>query len=268
MMDNISSKRAEQQVAVTIPEYDQIPVDKYQTRVIAFVDLLGFSQLIEDTENGKRTESNIYSAIQLMYDVLFDFEANSPGNTSLRISQFSDSVVMSVYFKELDGLILMIKHLRYIQQRLLEDYNILLRGGITCGDLIHTNTTLMGPAMIEAYHMECDKDKAIYPRIIVDDTVLQLWNKGLEVFNATDVPENLFMREDSDSYVYIDYLEDLDHELANDGQWFYDAIRKLIDKNIYSTKPSIVQKYKWLEGKLKSSNLYVRFGGVEDSLNK
>lgn len=78
MMDNISSKRAEQQVAVTVPEYDQIPVDKYQTRVIAFVDLLVFSQLIEDTENGKRTESNIYSAIQLIYDVLFDFEANSP----------------------------------------------------------------------------------------------------------------------------------------------------------------------------------------------
>lgn len=226
---------------------------------------MGFSKLIEDTENGRRSEGSIYSAIQLMYDVLFDFEANSPGNTSLRISQFSDSVVMSVYFKELEDLILMIKHLRYIQQRLLEDYSILMRGGITCGNLIHTQTTLMGPAMIEAYHMECDKDKAIYPRIILDDTVLQLWNKGLEVFNVIDVPENQFMKEDSDGYVYIDYLEDIDHELANDGEWYYDAIRELIDKNINSSKPSIVQKYKWLEGKLKSSNLYARFGGVEDS---
>jgi len=244
-----------------MPEYDQIPLDKYQTRVIAFVDLLGFSKLIEGTSAGKPSESFVYSAIQSIYDILFDFEANNPGNSSLRISHFSDSVVISVYFKELPDLVLMIRHIRYIQQKLLEEYGILLRGGITCGDLIHTDSILMGPAMVEAYHMECDNDKAKYPRIIISNDVLRLWNKGIEVLEVKDCPDNQFMTKDDDGFIYIDYFNDLDDNFENDGEYFYTMAMRLIDKNINSTCNNVTKKYKWMLEKLKASNLERRFGG-------
>ena len=44
---------------------------------------------------------------------------------------------------------------------------ILLRGGITVGQLCHKDNIVYGPAMVEAYELE--SKSAIYPRVIVSE---------------------------------------------------------------------------------------------------
>lgn len=228
---------------------------KYETRLIAFVDFLGFKQMIQESETSEWRIGEIYSAIHNIYEVLWDYLANSPGDTTLRLTHFSDSIVMSCMSDDVEDVVLIIRHLRYIQQKLAEEHSMLIRGAITIGDLIHDKQILMGPAMVKAYNME--SHVALYPRIIVSDIVKQVWDKCTQVLHVSDTPDNQFMLMDSDGQWYIDYLNDLDSNFSNDGERMYDSIRHLIRDNILS--PELQQKYQWLDDKFKSSNIYSRF---------
>lgn len=230
---------------------------KYETRLIAFVDFLGFKKMIEESEDNEHRTDEIYSAIHNIYMVLGDYLANSPGDTSLRITHFSDSIVMSCAFDEIEDVVLIIRHLRFIQQQLAEEHSMMIRGAITIGDLIHDDQILMGPAMVEAYTME--SHVAIYPRIIVSDIAKQVWDKCTQILQVADTPDNQFMHKDTDGQWYIDYLNDLDFNFSNDGERMYRSIRSLIQQNI--SNPNLQLKYQWLDDKFKASNIYPRFAG-------
>ena len=228
---------------------------KYEKRLIAFVDFLGFKKMIEESEVDEHCICEIYSAIHNIYMVLWDYLAYSPGNTTLRITHFSDSIVMSCVFDEAEDVVLIIRHLRYVQQMLAEKHSMLLRGAITIGELIHDDHILMGPAMVEAYTME--NNVALYPRIILSDIAKQAWDKCNQILQVADTPDNQFMHKDTDGQWYIDYLNDLDDNFSNDGEWIYNSIRHLIKKNILN--PVLQPKYQWLDDKFKVSNIYSRF---------
>ena len=228
---------------------------QYETRLIAFVDFLGFKQMIKESETNERRMGEVYSAIRNIYEVLWDYLANSPGDTTLRITHFSDSIVLSCVFDEVEDVVLIIRHLRYIQQHLAEEHSMLIRGGITIGDLIHDYHILMGPAMVEAYHME--SEIALYPRIILSDLAKQVWDKCTSILKVNNTPDNQFMVCDADKLWYIDYLNDLDYNFANDGEIMYDNIKELIELNI--NNPKLHEKYQWLNEKFKVSNIYQRF---------
>ncbi|MGN0282688.1 MAG: hypothetical protein ACI4B3_10400 [Prevotella sp.] len=186
---------------------------EYETRLIAFVDFLGFKKMIEESENNPMRIGEVYSAIHSIYRVLWDYLANSPGDTTLRITHFSDSIVMSCVISEIEEVVLIIRNLRYIQQKLVEDHSMLIRGAITIGDLIHDDHILMGPAMVEAYTLESTVAK--YPRIIVEDLAKQVWDMCTKLLNVSHTPDNQFMLRDSDGQWYIDYINDLDHNFYN-----------------------------------------------------
>lgn len=115
----------------------------------------------------------------------------------------------------------------------------------------------MGPAMVEAYNMECHV--ALYPRIIVSDKAKQVWDKCTQILQVADTPDNQFMHKDTDGQWYIDYLNDLDYNFSNDGERMYRSIRSLIQQNI--SNPTLQPKYQWLDDKFKASNIYPRFAG-------
>lgn len=113
----------------------------------------------------------------------------------------------------------------------------------------------MGPAMVEAYHME--SEIALYPRIILSDLAKQVWDKCTCILKVNNTPDNQFMVCDADKLWYIDYLNDLDYNFANDGEIMYDNIKELIELNI--NNPKLHEKYQWLNEKFKVSNIYQRF---------
>lgn len=228
---------------------------KYEKRLIAFVDFLGFKKMIEESEKNEWRTGEIYTAIHDIYMVLWDYLANSPGNTTLRITHFSDSVVMSCVLDEVEDVVLIIRHLRYIQQKLAEEHSMLIRGAITIGNLIHDDHILMGPAMVEAYNME--SHVALYPRIIVSDMAKQVWDKCTHLLQVDNAPDNQFVLKDTDGQWYIDYLNDLDGNFSNDGERMFNSIGDLIRDNI--SNPVLQSKYQWLDDKFKASNVYLKF---------
>jgi hypothetical protein len=56
--------------------------------------------------------------------------------------------------------------LKRIQIKLI-GYEILLRGGIVVGKLLHENNIMFGPAFNQAYDLE--SKSALYPRIVIDE---------------------------------------------------------------------------------------------------
>lgn len=134
----------------------------YEKRVVLFIDIVGFKELIES------------GAEQKIYNVLSTsaaFANSSPSFPELtHATAFSDSVVIS-HRVEPAGVQNVINTASMLMWSFLHQ-GILTRGGIACGDMHHTKDRLFGPAMNEAYKLE--NESAIFPRILVSDDILAL----------------------------------------------------------------------------------------------
>lgn len=82
-----------------------------------------------------------------------------------RIIAFIDILGFKTKVDDIDGLFYLLLDLVHLQLE-LASYDVLLRGGITIGDLYHDGSIVYGSAMNEAYLLESKKAK--YPRIIAD----------------------------------------------------------------------------------------------------
>ena len=79
-------------------------------------------------------------------------------------------------------------------------HDVPIRGAVTIGDIYVNRTdekaTVFGKALNEAYRLESKKAK--YPRIIVDESVLEAI--------PTEYKNDLLKQDDSDGYYFINYL--------------------------------------------------------------
>lgn len=129
---------------------------KYQDKIVAFIDVLGFSNIV-------------YSDSVISLNNYFNFVLNNFKTATLKNNfnyyLISDSIVISANRSKLN-LQKLVKMLAILQTHLLLD-GILMRGAISYGDLYQnkSNNILVGPGLINAYKLE---SKAIYPRIILD----------------------------------------------------------------------------------------------------
>lgn len=73
----------------------------------------------------------------------------------------------------------------------------LVRGGITIGDFYIDDTIVWGPALLRAYELE--DQLAIYPRIILDETVTN-------VLSSSTI-KNDFVRVDKDGFRFLNYMD-------------------------------------------------------------
>ncbi len=88
--------------------------------------------------------------------------------SSIRITHFSDSIVMSIGFENDMYAMSLIEYICRLSYRLWRDFKILIRGGVSVDKLIHKeNGALFGPAMVKAYDYETNL--AEHPRIVFDD---------------------------------------------------------------------------------------------------
>ncbi len=128
---------------------------KYDKRLVAFIDILGFKEIIKQSEKDSSKIELIYSVLKYLknweapgnWDLKFveiEEDAQKKGVENFDISgqtnctAFSDSIVISV---RVDNNVnemasTLIVNLAYIGAILLEQ-GILIRGAITFGDIIH-----------------------------------------------------------------------------------------------------------------------------------
>lgn len=173
----------------------------YENRVVAFIDLLGFRELVSFSALHPEAAGHIYSFLigiqgqQVMgglYGGIPTFGLDGTREVKLardlpntenmlelikthwpiEITQFSDSLVLSCKAEDGATSILLLEFVAKLMLGAFQ-HGFLLRGGITLGLLSHQEGgPLFGPAFIEAYALE--SKYALWPRIIVDKTVVDL----------------------------------------------------------------------------------------------
>lgn len=132
----------------------------YEQRVVLFLDILGFKELIQANR-----EADVWRALQATKQA---GERRFHGATHMRLTAFSDSVVVSDLVADGFGFIRVTQYASYLAWQLLS-LGILTRGAVAHGNLHHDDGIVFGPALVKAYAME--SKQAIYPRILVTTEV-------------------------------------------------------------------------------------------------
>jgi hypothetical protein len=131
----------------------------YQTRIVAFFDILGWKNEIAAAADDPRRVARLAAAVRT-----FNAHGVAVGHAGARLTTFSDNVVFSKPFAQGD--------VQWLLQSLattqlgLAVQGFWIRGAVTIGSLHHDEHIVFGPALNRAYHLE--SKVACYPRILID----------------------------------------------------------------------------------------------------
>ena len=223
------------------PHYDEDKLketygDKF---LVAFVDILGFSSMIENDPKGERFIPMIDNAIKAAFHYANTIR-NMGNPTNLNYRVFSDNICfwMPLNYHTL-SLSVMISVLSEFQLGLLSS-GVLCRGGLAVGYHYASEYILYGSALVEAVRLE---HTAIYPCISLSTSIV-------EDINLVRIPLQFHQY----------------HKLTYDGPWFVNYLSKIffVEKesglriieqhhNIITEKmrefddsPRILSKYTWI----------------------
>lgn len=232
------------------------PHQDYEDRLVAFIDILGFSELVGGTASDVSRLRHLTAALKDLYDHIWQWEADG-SYSSFAFTQFSDSIVISSLAGTSDSFE-MLQQLLLGVMELVDSYDILVRGGITRGELIHDRVMVVGPAMVEAYHLESKVAK--YPRIIIDRKLKEQIETDLEESiraqtTLTEVPgySRLF-KDDDDGWCYLDFVNpDETYFQVLDQEDHLKALTQLVHKGLQHPDEKVREKYPWLLQKIEEA---------------
>lgn len=169
----------------------------YEDRFVVFLDILGFSSLIERSEDSPDLGQDIldvlismqpgeitrFSGSSINYDRVPDSERSEVeaivarmndihlSQTNISVSYFSDCLVLSALKDDIFSRQMIIEALRNFAVVLWNSKKMLIRGGVCEGKLHHSPYgPVFGPALNRAYEIE--SREAVYPRILIDPECL------------------------------------------------------------------------------------------------
>lgn len=256
-------------------------MNEYEIRLIAFIDLLGFKSLIKNPriETGIAATNdpleNITNALKILHSEMRWEEELDNSETAIQyenseekdrqVSIFSDSVIISYKINMLQDCLEELLHKLVITQLQLFKYGVLLRGGITIGELMHQEELCFGPGMLKAYYLE--SKIAINPRIIIDDTIFEQEN-----YKETDFL-NILMSDTDDNLKSVNTFNffkenHLRYESLNNYFPFWE-ITTLIETNIVNRNKKVRKKYKWLADEYNGflDGIKEKFGIPDDEIH-
>jgi len=150
--------------------------NKYETRIVAYADILGWSGTIKNENQFNR----LHKAVTSIADHANSFSPDAKAEVkkckvepfikkyeSVEFSYFSDSLVISVLPDYGEFLF---KILSFSADALLHE-RFLTRGGVTLGDLYHSNGVVFGPALNKA--VEIEQKEAMYPRFLCSQKLFE-----------------------------------------------------------------------------------------------
>ena len=248
----------------------------YEKRIIAYIDVLGFENEINKTfSNSKEKEPEtirIYDFISLLHK---DFEkAGLFIDSTYKVTQFSDSIVISYSKDEKASVFRILMSLLYLQMDAI-NYGLLLRGAVTCGPLVHDKTHFFGPAMNEAHEIE--DTISLFPRILIDEEVINLAMKNPYDTNTPEYEKQCLeelLKIDFDGFYYIDYFNQGCEEIITEHGYevlpdYFNSIYKIITNNEKNKNLRIIQKTNWLKGKYNFTlKKYKTFGMEKEEYKK
>lgn len=243
----------------------------YDQRIVAFIDILGFKEIVRQSEQDNSKIETIYSVLEYLKDwekpkkwdlklVEIEEDAQKKGVKNFDISgktnvtAFSDSIVISVKVEDNvnEMASTLIVNLAYIGAIMMER-GILFRGAITIGNILHIdNGTVFGQGLIEAYQLETKSAK--YPRIIISEKLLKKMNYPLES-KRNRYPYHQYIERFEDGCVgfhqmiYYQVTESWAEMSAEKLKTSLTKIRGTIISGMDNSfeNPEVFEKFKWLK---------------------
>jgi hypothetical protein len=248
----------------------------YENRIVLFLDILGFKKIVEGTlkKTKESDEAEVVEKTKFLIETINEINKIAqltPKETSKVVTQFSDSIVIS--FKAYDQE--EIPKLFYNLQRLIAKLvarEILCRGAISYGPLYHKENLIFGPALVDAY--ETETKAALYPRVILDKSVLEIMKYNYSLENKHTYRKIRFdsevdscLKTDTDDKFYIDYFTG-SMMFYNDEELFkvYKNLRKIITDGLRFKDPNINIKYGWMKNKYNKLPEYLEHINQEEEL--
>lgn len=225
----------------------------YELRYVAYLDLLGFKELVNSSVDNKSILNRINLALDYIGKIQYDnYNGMMPMvDLGKQVTVFSDSIVISYNGLTPGGGFFVLQDLIFICISLLQN-RIPVRGGVTIGSLIHNERKCFGPAMVEAYWMESEKAKV--PRILINPQVLE---QDLDRPYGTNSYEfekamlqSLIKEDPDDNQIFLDYMNQHDEfNKPREYNEFIVSIKEYIEDELkqHVNEKEVYKKYEWLK---------------------
>lgn len=180
-------------------------VDSYDREtseyIVAYIDLLGIKSEMQNNINKQKI------AMNKLYNLYTHSIENTrktawEENKDIDFKIFSDNILISKKLStdknnrklEIRALIYCVAHFQILAAT--DSVGWLVRGGISIGSLYIDDIMVWGQALLKSYYLE--NKVAIYPRIVLDDSVVD------ELMKTSELSD--FVRKDFDGIFLLNYL--------------------------------------------------------------
>ncbi|WP_422016797.1 hypothetical protein [Reyranella sp.] len=219
----------------------------YTERSFAFLDVLGFSNLVVRSTDSKEARERLDKFIDVA-DRLFPQWVTLGGLAKSNF--FSDTILVSIGTPE-HYFVHLVREVGMLARYLLA-HGFATRGGITVGPVFHEGRVVVGPALITAYELE---KRAVYPRVILDDVAMEYWRT--EFVEGTPPPYAGWIKQDRDGEYFIDLFTDwsgvrqmadfvAEDRIPAEPKEFSKLVAAHIAEGRTSDIPSVRAKWEWL----------------------
>jgi hypothetical protein len=177
---------------------------KTSPHFVAYLDLLAGKNLINSQED--ESLNRLHSLLQ----VAKESSAHNSGALfpQCKVKIFSDNIIIACRLTgksdrdlaKINSAITLISAMQIVG---MEMYHYLFRGGATIGNLFVDDVMVWGNGLVRASELECSL--AVYPRIIIDNPVLDLLKTDKDVTDGDFGKYAITL--DTDNMYYLDYLK-------------------------------------------------------------
>ena len=172
-------------------------------RLIAYIDILNGKKLILEDNFG----NNLNKVAEIYQCTKNIINTATEGNIacSIDFKIFSDNILLTLTPEISDEKMIDISignflcAIGFIQMKALER-NMLLRGGLTVGEICINETFAWGKGLLTAIDLE--ENYAVFPRIIIDNETKKIIDNAL----MNDPGKIFYILPDADGWFFIDYL--------------------------------------------------------------
>lgn len=220
---------------------------KYQYRIVAFLDVLGFKSMLyefekEALENGKEDDKKLVSQKATDFVNVFKEVTNLMDKFDCNYYLFSDNICLTVDPYHDKSLIVDILFTISNLFRKFSQMGYFLRGGIDYGLMLDEKSIAMGVPLANAYIME--SERAIFPRVIMSKRFIKfIDNKSFDGHSQFNIQN--FIKKSCE----INYLNLFYNVIKTDDKvTFFKQYKQVIEDHLSfnSGKENIFMKYKWI----------------------
>jgi hypothetical protein len=182
----------------------------YELSLVSYFDILGMKDLLRRAAD----DANVIGGVLETFKSYSEPDEPSTDTWEWKFVNFSDLVVRSVPISSESnkryrlGLVFHETSALARIQANLASRKVLVRGGITIGNIAINHGLVFGPALASAYELE--SKQARFPRLIIDDVVLSEMKENSLLRANTYENEMSYVgqivKRDTDDVLFVDYL--------------------------------------------------------------